>query len=145
EAMLGFHVDELVLEFANREMAEVEILAEIVAAGRDVAAGVIDVKNSYLESPDDVAERIDQVLSTGVPAERPGLVPDCGFSQTPRAAARAKLRSLVAGRDLVLGRVLAQRYPPIREETRQGRTPDHDARDGFDRRLLHGDPPRPPQ
>jgi 5-methyltetrahydropteroyltriglutamate--homocysteine methyltransferase len=109
EAMLGFHVDELVLEFANREMAEVEILAEIVAAGRDVAAGVIDVKNSYLESPDDVAERIDQVLSTGVPAERLGLVPDCGFSQTPRAAARAKLRSLVAGRDLVLGRVRAQR------------------------------------
>ena len=34
--MLGFRVDELVLEFANREMAEVEILAEIVAAGRDV-------------------------------------------------------------------------------------------------------------
>jgi methionine synthase II (cobalamin-independent) len=31
-------------------------------------------------------------------------VPDCGFSQTPRAATRAKLRALVAGRDLVLGR-----------------------------------------
>ena len=43
--MLGFHVDELVLEFANREMAEVEILGEITAAGTDVAAGVIDVKN----------------------------------------------------------------------------------------------------
>ena len=86
EAMLGFRVDELVLEFANREMAEVEILAEIAAAGRDVAAGVIDVKNSYVETPDDVAERIEQVLATGVTAERLGLVPDCGFSQTPRAA-----------------------------------------------------------
>jgi 5-methyltetrahydropteroyltriglutamate--homocysteine methyltransferase len=45
DAMLGFHVDEVVLEFANREMAEVELLREITDAGRDVAAGVIDVKN----------------------------------------------------------------------------------------------------
>ena len=102
--MLGFDVDELVLEFANREMAEVEILGEIAAAGRDVAAGIIDVKNSYIETADDVAERIDAVLAAGVPAERLTLVPDCGFSQTPRAATRAKLRALVAGRDLVLGR-----------------------------------------
>ncbi|HEV8401621.1 MAG TPA: hypothetical protein VGQ31_01165, partial [Candidatus Limnocylindrales bacterium] len=97
-------VDELVLEFANREMAEVEILGEIAAAGRQVAAGVVDVKNSYLETADDVAERIDRILATGVPAEALTLVPDCGFSQTPRAATRAKLRALVDGRDLVLGR-----------------------------------------
>ena len=50
DAMLRFDVDELVLEFANREMAEVEILGEIAAAGRDIAAGVIDVKNYHLES-----------------------------------------------------------------------------------------------
>ena len=80
--MLGFAVDELVLEFANREMAEVEILGEIAAAGRDVAAGVVDVKNYYVETADDVAERIDAVLAAGVPAERLTLVPDCGFSQT---------------------------------------------------------------
>jgi 5-methyltetrahydropteroyltriglutamate--homocysteine methyltransferase len=104
DAMLGFRADELVLEFANREMAEVEILGEIVAAGRDVGAGIIDVKNYYLESAGDVAERIDSVLSAGVPAERLTLVPDCGFSQTARWATRAKLRALVAGRDLVLGR-----------------------------------------
>ena len=67
-------------------------------------AGIIDVKNSYLESAGDVAERIDAVLAAGVPAERLTLVPDCGFSQTARWAARSKLRALVAGRDLVLGR-----------------------------------------
>ena len=33
DAMLGFHVDELVLEFANREMAEVGILREIADGG----------------------------------------------------------------------------------------------------------------
>lgn len=104
DAMLGFRVDELVLEFANREMAEVEILGEIAAAGRDVGAGIIDVKNYYLETPEDVAERIDTVLAAGVPAARLTLVPDCGFSQTARWATTAKLRALVAGRELVLGR-----------------------------------------
>jgi len=102
-AMLDFRVDELVLEFANREMAEVGILADITAAGRDVGAGVIDVKNYYLETAADVAERIEAVLAAGVPADRLTLVPDCGFSQTARWATRAKLRALVAGRDLVLG------------------------------------------
>ncbi|HET9757345.1 MAG TPA: cobalamin-independent methionine synthase II family protein [Candidatus Limnocylindrales bacterium] len=106
EAMLGFNVDELVLEFANREMAEVEILGEIATAGRDVAAGVVDVKNYYIETPEDVAERIDAVLAAGVPTERLTLVPDCGFSQTARWATLAKLRALVAGRDLVRGRTI---------------------------------------
>ena len=103
-AMLDFKADELVLEFANREMAEVEILGEIAAAGRDVAAGLIDVKNYHLETANDVAERIDAVLAVGVPPERLTLVPDCGFSQTARWATTAKLRALVAGRDLVVGR-----------------------------------------
>jgi 5-methyltetrahydropteroyltriglutamate--homocysteine methyltransferase len=104
DAMLAFRVDELVLEFANREMAEVEILGDIAAAGRDIGAGVVDVKNYYLETAADVAERIDAVLATGVPQDRLTVVPDCGFSQTARWATKAKLRALVAGRDLVLGR-----------------------------------------
>jgi 5-methyltetrahydropteroyltriglutamate--homocysteine methyltransferase len=104
DAMLRFRADELVLEFANREMAEVEILGEIATTGRDVGAGIVDVKNYYLETADDVAERIDAVLAAGVPAKRLTLVPDCGFSQTARWATTAKLRALVAGRDLVLGR-----------------------------------------
>ena len=104
DAMLGFRVDELVLEFANREMAEVDLLGEMAAAGRDVAAGVVDVKNYHLETPEEVAERVDMVLAAGVPQERLSLVPDCGFSQTARWATTAKLRALVAGRDLVAGR-----------------------------------------
>ncbi len=104
DAMLGFAADELVLEFANREMSEVAILGEVAAAGRDVGAGVIDVKNYHLESAQEVAERIDAVLAAGVPPHRLTLVPDCGFSQTARWATIAKLRALVAGRDLVRGR-----------------------------------------
>ncbi len=97
-----FRADELVLEFANREFAELEILPDL-AAEFDLAVGVVDVKNSYLETAEDVAERIERVLAAGVPEVRLSLVPDCGFSQTPRSAAVAKLRALVAGRDLVRG------------------------------------------
>jgi len=105
EAMLAFSVDELVLEFANREMSEVGILREITDAGRDVAAGVIDVKSSYVETAADVAARIELILEAGVPPERLTLVPDCGFSQTARHLATAKLEALVAGRDLVRDRL----------------------------------------
>jgi 5-methyltetrahydropteroyltriglutamate--homocysteine methyltransferase len=104
EAVLRFRVDELALEFANREMAEIDLLGEIAAAGRDVAAGVVDVKNYHIESADEVAERVELAIGAGVAPERLTLVPDCGFSQTARWAAIAKLRALVAGRDLVLGR-----------------------------------------
>ena len=107
DAMLRFEVDELVLEFANREMSEVALLRELTDAGRDVAAGVIDVKNSHIESAEEVAGRIDSVLSTGLAAARLTLVPDCGFSQTARHLATAKLTALVAGRDLMRGRSTA--------------------------------------
>ena len=109
DAMLAFDVDELVLEFANREMSEVGILREITDAGKDVAVGVIDVKNSHVETAEDVAGRIEAILATGVPPERLTLVPDCGLSQTPRHVAVAKLDALVAGRNLVRQRVAAAR------------------------------------
>jgi 5-methyltetrahydropteroyltriglutamate--homocysteine methyltransferase len=99
EQMLRLHVDQLVLEFANRELAELPLLSEI-AAQREVAVGLIDVKSYYIETPEDVAERVRRVLKF-VPAEKLSVVPDCGFSQTARWAARAKLRSMVEGVRLV--------------------------------------------
>jgi 5-methyltetrahydropteroyltriglutamate--homocysteine methyltransferase len=110
-AMLGFHVDELVLEFANRELSEIDLLKDLTDAGQDVAAGVIDVKNSHVETAAEVAARIDAILATGVPPERLTLVPDCGFSQTARHLATAKLEALVAGRDRVRGRGTATSTP----------------------------------
>ncbi len=101
---LAFDVDELVLEFANREMAELDVAADVAASGKDIAAGVIDVKNYHLESADEVAARIEKLLAAGVLEARLHVVPDCGFSQTARWATKPKLRALVAGRDLVRGR-----------------------------------------
>jgi len=99
DQMMALRVDQLVLEYANRELAELPLLREI-AAHREIGAGLIDVKSYYLETPEDVAERIRRVLEY-VPVERLSILPDCGFSQTARWAARAKLRSMVAGARLV--------------------------------------------
>ena len=85
-------------------MAELDVAADVAAAGRHLSAGVIDVKNYHLESADEVAERIEELLAAGVPEDRLSLVPDCGFSQTARWATKPKLAALVAGRDLVRGR-----------------------------------------
>ncbi len=91
--------DEWVLEFANREMAEVELWPQwLDQAGRHLflAAGVVDVKSSYIETPDDVAWRV-QTLLRHVAAEDLSLTTDCGFSQTPRWQAVRKLQALVQG------------------------------------------------
>lgn len=92
-AFLGLAVDELHLEMASREFSELELIAGI-AAEKDVAVGVIDVKSTYLETPEDVEERIRACLDYA-PAERLAVAPDCGLSQTARWTARRKLESMV--------------------------------------------------
>jgi 5-methyltetrahydropteroyltriglutamate--homocysteine methyltransferase len=94
-AFLKLNVDEIHLEMASREFAELELIAEI-AKTKDVAVGVIDVKSYYIETPDDVAERVRRCLKLA-PAERLAFAPDCGLSQTARWAAKQKLRNMVAG------------------------------------------------
>jgi 5-methyltetrahydropteroyltriglutamate--homocysteine methyltransferase len=95
-AFLEMHADELHLEMASREFAELEVIEQVVAAGKDVNVGVIDVKSYYIESPEDVEERIRAALKL-VPAERLSVAPDCGLSQTARWAARRKLANMVEG------------------------------------------------
>jgi 5-methyltetrahydropteroyltriglutamate--homocysteine methyltransferase len=92
---LELAADEIHVEMASRELAESELVGE-VAAHKDVAVGVIDVKSSYIESPDDVAARVRHFLRYA-PPERLSLSTDCGLSQTARWAARRKLASLCAG------------------------------------------------
>ncbi len=95
DQMMEYRVEQLVLEFANRELAELPLCREI-SRDRELAIGLVDVKSYYLETPEDVAERIRQALEY-VPVEKLTVVPDCGFSQTARWAARAKLRAMVEG------------------------------------------------
>jgi 5-methyltetrahydropteroyltriglutamate--homocysteine methyltransferase len=101
-ALMTLSCHQLLLEFAAKQMSDVELLRDL-ATRFDVAAGVIDVKNFYLETPEDVAQRIDVCLQH-VPVERLGATCDCGFSALPRYLARQKMQALVAGVKLVRGR-----------------------------------------
>jgi 5-methyltetrahydropteroyltriglutamate--homocysteine methyltransferase len=94
-AFLDFHCDEMHLEMASREFAEIELLSTI-ARRVDVAVGVVDVKSYYVETPADIADRVRLCLKHA-PPERLVFAPDCGLSQTARWAARQKLENLVLG------------------------------------------------
>lgn len=92
---LEMTIDEMHIEMANREFAELELLQPF-AEKMNVAVGIIDVKNYYVETVDDVKYRIEKCLQY-VPAEKLSVAPDCGLSQTARWAARQKLKNMVLG------------------------------------------------
>jgi 5-methyltetrahydropteroyltriglutamate--homocysteine methyltransferase len=92
---LDLNVDEIHVEMANREFCEIELL-KVFAEKMDVAVGIIDVKNYYIETVDDVVQRITRCLKY-VPASKLAVAPDCGLSQTARWASRQKLINMVKG------------------------------------------------
>lgn len=96
---LEMNVDEIHLEMASREYSELELLKEISQV-KDVAVGIIDVKSYYIETPEDIAERVRACLQYA-PAERLSFAPDCGLSQTARWASRLKLQNMVKGVKMV--------------------------------------------
>ncbi|MDE3212967.1 MAG: cobalamin-independent methionine synthase II family protein [Bacteroidota bacterium] len=92
---LDLTVDEIHVEMANREFDELELMAAF-AEKMHVAIGIIDVKNYYIESVEDVESRIRRCLKY-IPAEKLSVAPDCGLSQTARWASRKKLKNMVEG------------------------------------------------
>jgi 5-methyltetrahydropteroyltriglutamate--homocysteine methyltransferase len=96
---LDFKCDEMHLEMASREFAEI-VAISAVAQRMDVAVGIVDVKSYYLETPEDIADRVRFCLRHA-PADKLVLAPDCGLSQTARWAAKQKLANLVEGVRLV--------------------------------------------
>jgi 5-methyltetrahydropteroyltriglutamate--homocysteine methyltransferase len=98
-AFFDLSVDEIHLEMASREFAEIELIGRICDR-HDVAVGIVDVKSYYIESAENVAERVRLCLKHA-PAGRLSFAPDCGLSQTARWAARQKLKNLVQGVKIV--------------------------------------------
>ena len=97
--ILDVRADQLALEFANRELAELALWREF-PSDKELAAGLVDVKNYYIETPEDVAEHIRAALRYVAP-DKLSIVPDCGFSQTARWAARGKTKAMVEGARMV--------------------------------------------
>ena len=92
---LDMDVDEIHVEMANREYAELEVIG-LIAEKRDAAVGIIDVKSYFIETPEHVAGAVRRCLEFA-PADRLAFAPDCGLSQTARWAARQKLKNMVEG------------------------------------------------
>lgn len=88
-SFLNLNVNEMHLEMANREYAELEIISKIPEK-IDVAVGIVDVKSYFIEPVDLLESKIKECLNY-VDAERLVLTPDCGLSQTARWAAKKKL------------------------------------------------------
>lgn len=94
-AFLDLQVDEIHVEMASREFAEIDLIRTI-AENKDMAVGIIDVKSYYIETVEDVADRVRLCLKHAAP-DRLSFAPDCGLSQTARWAAQKKLHNMVAG------------------------------------------------
>jgi 5-methyltetrahydropteroyltriglutamate--homocysteine methyltransferase len=93
------HAAQIVLEFANRGLEDLERLKDF-PRGKELGAGVIDVKAFKSETAADVAERVRALLRY-IAADKLWLNPDCGFWETPRWVCQQKLRALVDGARLV--------------------------------------------
>ncbi|MGK0185489.1 MAG: 5-methyltetrahydropteroyltriglutamate--homocysteine methyltransferase [Verrucomicrobiales bacterium] len=98
-AFLDLKVDEMHLEMASREYAELEAIGP-VAERMDVAVGIIDVKSYFIEPVPILADRVRECLKYA-PADRLVFAPDCGLSQTARWAAKQKMVNMVEAAKLV--------------------------------------------
>ncbi len=109
--MNRLHVHHMVLEFAFRGYEELQHF-EALRPEIGIGLGVIDIKTTVVETPDQVAQRIEAAADI-VGADRIKYVhPDCGFWMLKRSIADAKMHALVKGRDLFEGRI--SESPPDR-------------------------------
>ena len=92
-------IDQFVLDFANREMVDVDILKSL-PEDKEVAIGVLDIRTTQIESPEQVADRIRKLIAV-VPPERVYLTTDCGMKPLPRLVAKMKLKALVDAAKIV--------------------------------------------
>ncbi|MGE0733401.1 MAG: cobalamin-independent methionine synthase II family protein [Alphaproteobacteria bacterium] len=99
----ALHVDHIVMENAHRPLDE-------LAAFRDLrpeigmGLGVVDIKRTEIESADAIARAIERAEKSMGAGRIRYIHPDCGFWMLKRPIADAKIRALVAGRDLYEGR-----------------------------------------
>ena len=92
----------VVLELAHRPDDDLDALAEIdsrIALG----LGVVDIKVNHVETPDEIATRIENAESRVGKGRVKFVHPDCGFWMLKRSIADRKLEALVKGRDKFLG------------------------------------------
>jgi 5-methyltetrahydropteroyltriglutamate--homocysteine methyltransferase len=97
--ILKTNTQQICLEFAVSDGVGLELFKEHTTE-KEVAVGVIDVKDEHVETPHVVAQRIRQALQY-IPADKMWIVPDCGMKFMPRERAFGKLKAMVEGTRIV--------------------------------------------
>ena len=96
-------LNDCVVQEVSLESAQPRLKMDLLAALPDkiVQVGVLDLRDTGIELPQVVADRIRAALEV-IPAERMIVAPDCGMKYLPRDVAYGKLSNMVLGRDQVL-------------------------------------------
>lgn len=97
----SLHADHLVLELAHRPESDLDALQEI-NTNILLGIGVVDIKVNRIETPDEIASRIDHAQKKLGPGRIRYVHPDCGFWMLKRSVADRKIAALVKGRDTFL-------------------------------------------
>ena len=99
----SLHADHIVMENAHRPPEELEVFRDL-RPEIGLGLGVVDIKSTEVETPDAIARAIERAERQLGPGRVRYIHPDCGFWMLKRSIADAKIRALVAGRDLYEGR-----------------------------------------
>ena len=99
----ALNCDHLVLEFARRGYEELQFFRDLKPEIQ-LGLGVVDFKDNVVETPDQIADRIESANRTLGPGRVRWIHPDCGFWMLQRSIADRKMQALTDGRDLFLGR-----------------------------------------
>lgn len=101
DALDACRADEISIECAQPRLKMDLVLG---LPSKRVHVGVIDLRDTEVESAETVARRIEAALEF-LPPTRLVVAPDCGMKYLTRDVAFAKLCNMVTGRNLVLGQV----------------------------------------
>lgn len=100
DEILALKVDRLVLEYATKRAGTYDVFKEH-PWGKEIGLGVIDVKNPRVETPQEIAARVESAVGV-FGADKITLNPDCGFASgrpwpvVTRQIAYAKLAAQTA-------------------------------------------------
>src|SRR5271156_2769482 len=92
------HVDHVLLEMTRRGVEELAAIKDI-RPEIGIGIGVIDVKSTVIESPDDIARSIENIEKALGPGRLRYVTPDCGLWMHKRSVADGKIINLVKGRE----------------------------------------------
>lgn len=98
----ALHADHLVLELAHRPEDDLNALKE-VDERIGIGIGVVDIKVNHVETPEEIARRIETAEKALGAGRVKWVHPDCGFWMLKRSIADRKIAALAKGRNLYLG------------------------------------------